>query len=77
MAQNILEEITAHLASCTFFIRDVDQYKKMSSSQLYQSPRTSCSQNTYYELLSSCEYSKGFKNSFFIEPFHKQPITTY
>ena len=72
MPQIILKEITAHLASYTFFTRDVDQYKNTSLSQLYQPPRTPFSQNTYHELLSSCEYCKVFKNSFFIEHHQKQ-----
>ena len=40
MPQIILKERTAHLASYTFFTRDVDQYKNTSLSQLYQPPRT-------------------------------------
>ena len=35
MPQIILKERTAHLASYTFFTRDVDQYKNTSLSQLY------------------------------------------
>ena len=46
MPQIILKERTAHLASYTFFTRDVDQYKNTSLSQLYQPPRTPFSQNT-------------------------------
>ena len=48
MSQIIFKERTAHLASYTFFTRDVDQYKNMSLSQLYQPPRTLFSQNTYH-----------------------------
>ena len=55
MPQIILKERTAHLASYTFFTRDADQYKNASFSQLYQPPRTFISQNTYHQLLSSCE----------------------
>ena len=40
MPQIILKERTTHLASCTFFTRDVDQYKNTSLSQLYQPQRT-------------------------------------
>ena len=36
MPQIILKERTAHLASYTFFTRNVDQYKNTSLSQLYQ-----------------------------------------
>ena len=46
MPQIIFKERTAHLASYTFFTRDVDQYKNMSLSQLYQPPRTTFSQIT-------------------------------
>ena len=35
MPQIILKERTAHLASYTFFTRDIDQYKNISLSQLY------------------------------------------
>ena len=48
MAQIILKERTVHLASYIFFTRDIDQYKNTSISQLYQSPRTFFSQNTYH-----------------------------
>ena len=48
MLQIILKERTAHLASYTFFTRDVDQYKNTSLSQLYQPPRTAFAQNTYH-----------------------------
>ena len=48
MPQIIPKEKTAHLASFTFFSRDVDQYKNMSLSQLHQPPKTSFSQNTYH-----------------------------
>ena len=72
MPQIILKEGTAHLASCTFFIRDVDKYKNTSFSQLYQPPRTPFSQKTYHQLLSPCEYCKVFKNGFFIEHLQKQ-----
>ena len=67
MPQIILKERAAQLGSYTFFKRDVDQNKNMPLSQLYQPPRTASSQNTYHWLLSSCEYCKVFKNSFFIE----------
>ena len=46
MPQIILKERTAHLASYTFFTRDVDQYKNTSLSQFYQPPRTPVSLNT-------------------------------
>ena len=72
MPQIICKERTAHLASYTFFTRDVDQYKNTSLSQLYQPPGTPLSQNTYHKLLSSCKYCKVFKNSFFIEHLQKQ-----
>ena len=48
MPQIILKERTAHLASYTFFARDVDQYKNTSLSQLYQQLGTPFSQNTYH-----------------------------
>ena len=48
MPQIILKDRTAHLASYTFFTRDVDQYKNTSPSQLYQPTRTPFSQNTYH-----------------------------
>ena len=48
MPQIILKERKAHLASYTLFTRDVDQYKDMSLSQLYQPPRTPFSQNMYH-----------------------------
>ena len=48
MPQIILKERTAHLASCTFFTRDVDQYKDASLSQLYQRPIILFSQNMYH-----------------------------
>ena len=48
MPQIILKERTAHLASYTFFTRDVDQYKNTLLSQLHQPPRTPFSQNTYH-----------------------------
>ena len=47
MSQIILKERTSHLASYNFLTRDVDQYKNKSFSQLYQTPRTRFSQNTY------------------------------
>ena len=72
MPQIILKERAAQLGSYTFFKRDVDQNKNMPLSQLYQPPRTASSQNTYHWLLSSCEYCKVFKNSFFIEHLQKQ-----
>ena len=46
MPQIILKERTAHLASCTFFTKDVDQYKNTPLSQLYQPPRIPFPQNT-------------------------------
>ena len=58
---------TPHIASYTFFTRNVDRYKNTSLSQLYQPPRTPFSQNTYHQLLLSCEYCKVFKNNFFIK----------
>ena len=72
MSQIILKERKAHLASYTFFTRDVDQYINSSLSQLHQPPGTPFSQNTYHEPLSFCEYCKVFKNSFFIEHLQKQ-----
>ena len=75
MPQIILKERTAHLASYTFFTRDVDQYKNTSLSQLYHPPRTAFSKNTNYLLLSSCEYCKVSKNSFFIEHLQKQSFS--
>ena len=48
MPQIILKERTAHLASNTFFTRNVDQYKNMSLSQLCLPPRTLFSQNLYH-----------------------------
>ena len=48
MSQIILNERKAHLASYTYFTRDVDQYKNTSLSQLYQPPRTAFSQSTYH-----------------------------
>ena len=47
MPQIILKERTAHLASHTFFTRDVDQYQNTSFSQLCQPSGTPFSQNTY------------------------------
>ena len=38
--QIIFKERKAHLASYTFFTRDVAQYKNTSLSQLHQPPRT-------------------------------------
>ena len=72
MLRIILEERTAHLASYTIFTRDIDQCKNTSLSQLYQPPSSLFLQNTYHQLLSSCEYCKVFKNSFFIEHLQKQ-----
>ena len=77
MPRIILKERTAHLASYTFFTRDVDQYKHTSFSQLYQPPRTPFSQNTYHQLLSSCEYCKVFKNTFFTEYLQKQSLQMF
>ena len=54
------------------FTRDVNQHKSMALSQLYQPPRAPFSQKTYHQLLSSCEYCKIFKNSFFIGHHQKQ-----
>ena len=39
MLQIILKERTTHLTSYTFFTKDVDYYRNMSLSQLYQPPR--------------------------------------
>ena len=47
-----------------FFTRDLDQYKNMSLSQLYQPLRIHFPQKTYDSLLSTCQYYKLFKNSF-------------
>ena len=77
MPQIILKERTAHLASYTFFTRDVDQYKNTSLSQLYQPPRTAFSQNTYHWLLSSCEYCKVFKNRLFYRTPSEAVICRY
>ena len=40
MPRIILKERTAYLANYTFLARNVDQYKNMSISQLYQPPRS-------------------------------------
>ena len=72
MRQIILKERTAHLASYTFFTRDVNQYKNAPLSQLYQPPRAPFSQNTYLQLLSYCEYCKVLKNNFVIGHHQKQ-----
>ena len=48
MPQIIIKERKAHLASYTFFTRDIDQYKDMSLSQLFQPPKTLFSQNMYH-----------------------------
>ena len=48
MPQIILKERTTHLASHTFFARDVGQFKQMSLSLLYQPPRAPFSQDTYH-----------------------------
>ena len=77
MPQIILKERTAHLASYTFFTRDVDQYKNTSLSQLYQPPRTPFSQNTYHQLLFSCGYCKVFENNFFIEHHQKRCLEMF
>ena len=58
--------------AATRFLQEMLINKNTSISQLYQSPRTAFSQNTYHRLLSSCEYCKVFKNSFFIEHLQKQ-----
>ena len=71
MPQIIVKE-RAHLASYTFFTRDVGQYENTSLSQLYQPQRTAILQNTYHWLLSPCEYCKVFKIGFFIEYLQKQ-----
>ena len=68
MPQVILNEQLIQPATL-FFTRDIDQHKNMSLSQLYQPPRTPFSQNTYHQLLSSCEYCKVFKNSFLQNTF--------
>ena len=70
MPQLILKERTTHLGSYTFLQAMLINIKTLS--QLYQPPRTAFSQNTYHWLLSSCEYCKVFKNSFFIEHLQKQ-----
>ena len=75
MPQVTLQEKTAHLASYTLFTRDINQYKNTPLSQLYQPPRAPFSQNTYHQLLSSCEYCKIFKSSFFIGHHQKQPFS--
>ena len=73
MPRIILKERTAHLASYTFFTRNVDQDKNTSLSQLYQPPRTPFSQNTFHvtftKLLSSCEFCKVFTEQL----FHRTP----
>ena len=48
MPQIILKERKAHLASYTLFTGEVDQYKDISLSQLYQPPRALFSQNMYH-----------------------------
>ena len=68
---------TPHIASYTFFTRNVDQYKNTSLSQLYQPPRTPFSQNTYHQLLFSCGYCKVFKNNFFIEHHQKRCLQMF
>ena len=73
--RNILKERTAYLASYNFFTNDVNQYKNTPLSQLYQPPRSPLSRNTYQQLLSSCEYCKDFKNSFFIGYHQKQSFS--
>ena len=77
MPQIILKERAAHLGSYTFFTKDVDQYKNTSLSQLYQPPRTAFLQNTYHWLLSSCEYYKVFKNSFFYRKPPEAVVSRY
>ena len=69
MPQIILKEKTAHLASYTFFTRDVDQYKNMSLSQLYQPPRTPFPQNTYH-------YNNNNNNNNNIYIYKKKPYLT-
>ena len=64
MPQIIHKERTAHLTGYTLFTRDVNQYKNMSISQLYQPPRTSFLQSTYRYLLLSCEYCHFFRKAF-------------
>ena len=66
-----LKERTARLASYNFFTVLIN-IKNTSVSQLYQPPRTPFSQNVYHLLLSTCEYCKVLKNSFFIEHHQKQ-----
>ena len=48
MPQIILRERIAHLASYTFFTRDVDQDINTSLSQLHQALKSYFSQNTYH-----------------------------
>ena len=48
MAQIILKERTARLASYAFITRVVDQYKNTSHLQLYQPPRTSFLLKNYH-----------------------------
>ena len=75
MPQTILKERTVHLASCSFFTRDVSQYKIKPLSQLYQPPIVPFLQNTYHQLLLSCEHCKVSKNSFFIGHHQKQSFS--
>ena len=71
MPQIILKERAAHLGSYTFFIRDVDQYKNMSLSQLYQPPRTAFSQNTYTGYFRLVKISLNTSRSSRLEIFLK------
>ena len=57
-----------------FFTRDVDQYKNMSLSQLYQLPRTPFSQSTLSLATFVLWILQVFKNSFFTEHPQKQPF---
>ena len=68
MPQIILKERTAHLGGYTFLQEMWINIKSLTSlSQLYQTPRTAFSWNTYHWLLSSCEYCKVFKNGLFFK----------
>ena len=68
MPQIILKERTAHLGGYTFLQEMWINIKSLTSlSQLYQTPRTAFSWNTYHWLLLSCEYRKVFKNGLFFK----------
>ena len=77
MPQIILKERATHLGATLFFTSDVDQCKNTSLSQLYQPPRTAFSQNTYHWFLSSCEYCKVFKKSFFYRTPPEAVVSRY